>query len=80
MLKEQGCTETLGCLIVYVDDILLLCEDGQMRTRWLEAVGKIWKLAKEQILIAGDKRNSLSSESTLCYEQMVRCSFHKSDS
>ena len=26
-----------------------------MRTGWLDAVGKIWKLAKEQILVPGDK-------------------------
>ena len=26
-----------------------------MRTGWLDAVGKVWKLAKEQILVAGDK-------------------------
>ena len=31
-------------LIVYVDDILLLCQDGAMRTGWLDAVGKVWKL------------------------------------
>ena len=55
MIKELGSVTTLGCLIVYVDDILLLCEGGgRMRQHMLDAIGKIWKLAKEQVLDAND--------------------------
>ena len=55
MMRERGSPKTLGCLIVYVDDILLLCDgSGGMRHACLDAVGNILKLAKEQVLDVND--------------------------
>ena len=40
----------LGVLVVYVDDFLLQTQLGPLRDLFLEAVGRIWTLAKEEIL------------------------------
>ena len=37
-------------LVVYVDDFLLQTKLGDMRSAFLAAVGKVWTLAKEEIL------------------------------
>ena len=51
--------------MVYVDDFLLQASIGPIRTGLLEALGKIWKLDKEEILLSGNPLTFLGIEMQL---------------
>ena len=52
IVSKSDPSRLLGLMVVYVDDFLILCPAGQMRTKFIEALRKVWKIKEEQVLDA----------------------------
>ena len=62
LLKKVGDDTTLGLLLVYVDDFMLLTPDGEMRDGFIAELQKVWKMSTMVQLAAANPVTFLGLE------------------